>query len=309
MIRVHMASLWMFRMMTPGMVYRITHLPPFIALKLDPSASTYVKLKQDSKVAIQKIRDNPNANDLRKENRTVFYDMLHPTDDDGNPIPAKSLDDLSDEAYGLTVASSDTTGNGVHATLLGILSNPDVHEKLKGVLKREFPTADDKMTWTKLERIPYLVACIKEGLRISSGVMGRMPRIVEEPNFQVLGYHIPPGFSVTVSNYMMLRHESIYENPHDYNPSRWLDANGNLHTDLDKYFVPFGKDSRHCIGMYLAQSELYLCVANLIRRFDLQISEDSDHHSVRDLDYIDCFVSLAKDVDKWSLKVFVTPTE
>ncbi|KAJ6261390.1 Cytochrome P450 monooxygenase [Drechslerella dactyloides] len=309
MIRVHMASLWLFRMMTPSMVYRITHLPPFIALKLDPSASTYVKLKQDSKVAIKKIRDDPKADDLRKENRTVFYDMLHPHDDEGNPIPPKSLDDLSDEAYGLTVASSDTTGNGVHATLLGILSSPDVYAKLKDELRKAFPTPESKITWTKLEKIPYMVACIKEGLRISCGVIGRMPRIVEEPNFQVLGHHIPRGFSVTTSNYMMLRNPAIYEDPHDYKPGRWLDEDGNLHTHFDKYFVPFGKDSRHCIGMYLAQSELYLSVAHIVRRFDMKIAEDSHHQSVRDLDYIDCFVSMARDVDKASLKVFVTPSD
>jgi len=46
---------------------------------------------------------------------------------------------------------------------------------------------------------------------------------------------------------MMHRNEDIFPNAGKFDPSRWLyPVTARM---LDKYFVPFGKDSRRCLGM------------------------------------------------------------
>jgi cytochrome P450 len=40
---------------------------------------------------------------------------------------------------------------------------------------------------------------------------------------------------------------------------------------LSRHFVPFCRGSRQCIGMNLAYAELYLTVATIFSRFDLEL--------------------------------------
>ena len=47
---------------------------------------------------------------------------------------------------------------------------------------------------------------------------------------------------------------SILPDTHDFKPERWLAQEGQLKSDLDRYFVAFGKGVRMCQGMKLADS-------------------------------------------------------
>jgi len=70
-------------------------------------------------------------------------------------------------------------------------------------------------------------------------------------------------------------------------PERWLDQAGEGKTTsrLDKYIVAFGKGSRNCIGMHLAYAQLYMSLAAMVQRYDLEMYEtdDSDATPTRDL--------------------------
>jgi cytochrome P450 len=67
---------------------------------------------------------------------------------------------------------------------------------------------------------------------------------------------------------------TIYPEPAKFNPERWMDANDRKR--LEVYHVPFSCGSRSCIGKDLAMVELYLAVANLFRRFDMNVFETSE---------------------------------
>lgn len=47
---------------------------------------------------------------------------------------------------------------------------------------------------------------------------------------------------------------TIFPDPHDFKPERWLAQGGQLRSDLDRFFVAFGKGARMCQGMKLAAS-------------------------------------------------------
>jgi len=117
-----------------------------------------------------------------------------------------------------------------------------------------------------LEGLPYLTACIQEGLRLSYGVSTRLARISPDSvmifNDGKKDWHIPPGTPTSMTSYLMHHNQTIFPSSHEYIPQRWLD-----NPRLDKYLASFTKGTRQCVGMNLAYAELYTCLASIFRRY------------------------------------------
>ncbi|KAI8228697.1 hypothetical protein K4K54_002034 [Colletotrichum sp. SAR 10_86] len=171
-----------------------------------------------------------------------------------HPIVLENLTSLSDvalvgESLDLLVAGSDTSATSVTTALLEILRNPAIEKRLVEELDAAIPDKNDLPPLQTLEKIEYLTACVKEGIRLASAVPSRLPRIVphnlSEP-LVVDGKIVPPGTIVSMSAHTM--HSSVDLWGPDarlFNPNRWLgsDAKG-----LDQYQVAFSKGARMCIG-------------------------------------------------------------
>jgi cytochrome P450 len=63
---------------------------------------------------------------------------------------------------------------------------------------------------------------------------------------------------------------SIFPQPERFNPDRWLGE-----ARLDRYLVSFGKGTRICLGINLAYAEMFLTIAAIFRRLDLEMYETS----------------------------------
>jgi cytochrome P450 len=80
---------------------------------------------------------------------------------------------------------------------------------------------------------------------------------------------------------------SIFEQPTQFRPDRWLAENPD-HSRINKFHVPFGRGSRMCIGLNLAMAEHYLVLGSMFRRFDVDLYETTRE---RDVDTAqDCFL-------------------
>jgi cytochrome P450 len=77
-----------------------------------------------------------------------------------------------------------------------------------------------------------------------------------------------------MSSYLMHHSPSIFPKSHTFDPDRWLNkdqtANGK---PLSRYLVSFSKGTRMCVGLHLAWAELYIGLANVFRRVDLELFE------------------------------------
>ena len=92
-----------------------------------------------------------------------------------------------------------------------------------------------------------------------------------------------------MTNQDVLFDPEIFPEPCIFNPDRWLEAAAQGKR-LDRYLVTFAKGNRHCLGINLAQSEMYLGVAAMVSRFDMDLY---DFDQARDLDIVrDCFIGL-----------------
>ncbi|KAJ0349027.1 hypothetical protein KNSL1_005073 [Colletotrichum chrysophilum] len=80
----------------------------------------------------------------------------------------------------------------------------------------------------------------------------------------------------TVSQAIRTIHDNpdIFPEPQRFIPERWLGENG---WELEKWFVPFSKGTRACIGLNVAYMEMYLCLANLFTRFNMSLYKTDDN--------------------------------
>lgn len=168
-----------------------------------------------------------------------------------------------------------------------LIDNPDILKKLRIELQTAMPTIDSDVTWSQLEQLPYLTAVLNEGLRITSSVMTRLPRIAPDEALQYHSWSIPAGTPVSMSYYFIHYDPNIYPEPHKFDPDRWIRAQEQGQR-LDKYLVPFSKGSRNCLGLNMAWAELYLTTAIVFRRFDMELYQTgkADIEIARD-----CFVT------------------
>lgn len=73
----------------------------------------------------------------------------------------------------------------------------------------------------------------------------------------------------------MHTNDVVFGEPDVFRPERWLnDARGpDGIKPLTNYLTVFGKGSRMCVGLNLAYAEIYIGLATLFRRHDLELYE------------------------------------
>lgn len=100
-------------------------------------------------------------------------------------------------------------------------------------------------------------------------VSGRLPRIDTTDAVTYKEYTFPPGTVISMSlRYMHLDPEAHPE-PLTYNPDRFL--NPAIREQTEKYFAPFNKGSRSCVGRELAMLEMKMTLALLVHRFKFEM--------------------------------------
>ncbi|KAF8892398.1 cytochrome P450 monooxygenase pc-bph [Mucidula mucida] len=184
-------------------------------------------------------------------------------DEHGNPM---GREELTAEALTLLIAGSDTTSNSTCAILHYLSNNRAAHLKLQAELD-EHLAPNDIATSDEVKALPYLQACINEGLRLHSTSALGLPRVVPEGGMTVLGAFFPAGTVVSVPSYTIHRDEEIWgADVEAFRPERWFDEERK--DRMARTFNPFSVGPRACVGRNLAMMELQMIVATLVKRFD-----------------------------------------
>ncbi|XP_050331965.1 probable cytochrome P450 12e1, mitochondrial [Bactrocera neohumeralis] len=190
-------------------------------------------------------------------------------------------------ALDMMMGGVDTTSSTLTGILFCIAKNPDKQQKLFEELKSILPNKDSRLTIENMQNLPYLRACIKEGMRYHPIIVGTMRRL---PNDVVLsGYRIPAGTDVSVSSNLLLRNEKFVVEPNKYIPERWLrnDTEGNKYQLNNPFlFLPFGFGPRSCVGKRIVDLELEVTVARLVRNFMIEFNYSTDNAFIQKLVFI-----------------------
>jgi len=184
--------------------------------------------------------------------------LMTATDDTGQPMTDQ---ELRDELTTLMFAGHETTATAMAWALYWIHHTPGVREKLLAELNQ----IDDSDPM-QIVRSPYLSAVCNETLRIHPVGMLTFPRVVQEPT-ELLGYPLQPGTTLVGCIYLTHQREDLYPDHTQFKPERFLERQ---YTPYE--FLPFGAGARRCIGEALAQFELKLAIATILRHYTLELA-------------------------------------
>ncbi len=222
------------------------------------------------------------SEDRYEERRTVLHEIyeadLHASE--------HSISRLAQEAQALFGAGTETTGNTLSVTTFYLLADPSKVERLKKELLGLSEDLSLLFTQDDLQKLPYLGAVVSEGLRMSPGASGRLPRVNPNAAMAYQSYILPAGTAISTSIPDVHFDEHIFPNAHQFKPERWLDGGGKA---LEKYLVPFGKGPRSCVGMTLALAELYMVIGNVFRAFDMQLVDTTEEDMTMAHDFFSPF--------------------
>lgn len=181
-----------------------------------------------------------------------------------------SAGSLYEETQALMFAGADTTGNTLMLGTFHLLKSPELYQKLKEELRSAWPDLAEQPPLRELEQLPYLDAVIKESLRMSSGVVSGLLRVVPKGGATIAGHYVAAGAIVSCGSTFVHYNSEIFPSPDEFQPERWLQ-----NASLDQWLVAFSKGPRSCLGINLAWLELRLSFAHFFRRFDMELEASS----------------------------------
>ncbi|KAL3464472.1 cytochrome P450 [Aspergillus heterothallicus] len=235
--------------------------------KLNPPAFALASQKRDLYLRAAEALKNADASHGKKGDNLI--NTLAATT---MPQHMRSPERLMNEGFALIIGGTETTARTLAVGAWHIYDRADIREKLRAELKTVMPLPETRPRWNQLERLPYLSGIVNESLRLSTGIANRSARVAPTETLVYNGYRIPPGTPVSETHCHILMHPEIFPNPEEFDPERWsrAAAKGNR---LDKYLVNFSKGTRMCVGLNLAYAELFLVIATMVRRFDMELYE------------------------------------
>jgi cytochrome P450 len=244
---------------------------------------------------IQAILDSKiDDSDKMADHPTIFHELLS----SNVPQAEKSFDRLVDEGETMVGAGTIPSALVLASTSFHILANPEVLHKLKTELTSAIPDPGT-LSLQKLEQLPYLSAVVTEGLRISNSLSARLPRASPDSPITFREWQIPPGTPVSMTPLFIHDDPRIFPEPREFRPDRWLQ--GSSKEGSDRYFLPFAKGTRACLGINLAYAELYLPLAAMFRQFDMELYETTRE----DVDVVHDFFDGFPRLDSKGVRVLV----
>ena len=226
---------WFVKMTQPDVLpvvgLRKVSFPPPVMQKGDGTDGG-----QDLARRIREIREGKNTNYKDVIHPTIFHELLN------SDLPEEEKRDarLGDEAQLIIAAGLITTSWALTVASFHLIKNPGtaagIREEVRGVAR--------PWDWRKLEKLPFLNASVHEAIRLSHGITTRDPRLAPDDEIKYGDWVIPKNTPVSMTTVDVLMNEDIFPEPKRFVPERWLE-----NPDLVRYFVPFGKGSRQCLGI------------------------------------------------------------
>ena len=121
-------------------------------------------------------------------------------------------------------------------------------------------------------QLHYLKMCVKESMRLIP-TAPTVSRVVTGGR-TLGGVCIPDGTRVIADLYGVGRDERFWEDPLEFKPDRWVDRKGRNAFSS----IPFGVGPRMCIGRRIAEIEIQLLTAQLIRRCCIKLEQEPVKH-------------------------------
>uniref|UniRef100_A0A673CA47 Cytochrome P450, family 1, subfamily C, polypeptide 1 n=1 Tax=Sphaeramia orbicularis TaxID=375764 RepID=A0A673CA47_9TELE len=174
-------------------------------------------------------------------------------------------------------AGQDTVSTLMQWMLLLLVKYPDVQAKLHNLIDKvvgpdRLPSTEDRRS------LAYLDAFIYETMRFTSFVPVTIPHSTTS-DVTIEGLHIPKDTVVFINQWSVNHDPLKWKDPHIFDPTRFLDENGDLDKDITNNVMIFSTGKRRCIGNQIAKVEAFLFIAILLHQCSFE-NNPSEHISL-----------------------------
>ncbi|EPS99958.1 hypothetical protein FOMPIDRAFT_1123474 [Fomitopsis schrenkii] len=178
--------------------------------------------------------------------------------------------DIRYAAGTLYAAGSDTTNAVLQTFFLAMVLHPNVLKTAQEEIDRavgsdRLPTLEDR------PNLPYIECILKETYRWHPALpLGVPHHLTEDDEYE--GYYLPKDTPVVTNLWAMARDENMYDNPDEFRPERFLEANPEIE---DPRNIVFGYGRRLCPGRLFADTTLFLAISGIAATLDIRKARDS----------------------------------
>lgn len=259
--------------MTPGIAMFFSAFPSLLCL---PSWLPGMRVKRVAPLAKELVADileTPFAHTERgmatkSVSSCMVYDHLLALDESASDSAwqKKAIKESAATALG---AGTETITIVLMNFILAMTLHPQVQERAHDLIEsvvgaNRLPTFQDRSS------LPYIDAILRECMRWRPVFpFAIMHTAVESDVYN--GYYIPKGATITPNVWMMCHNEEKYKNAPEFNPDRFLNADGTLTDDTVNIVWGFGR--RVCPGRHLSEASLWSSMACLLAIFKFSKAE------------------------------------
>lgn len=229
----------------------------------------------------------------REDMPADFLDKLMDWEEDGQ---AKGINRYNVFMMGQSniVAGSDTTSVSLASILYHLITSPEAMSKLRKEVEgaaAEGKADDNRVSWVTSQEMPYLQACIKEGLRMHPATGLPLWRVVPDGGSEVCGQFFRAGNEVGINTWVAQYDKDVWgDDAETFRPERWIEAeqdSGKTMRRMEEHFLAvglsesilrasanatqFGSGSRTCIGRHISYLEMAKLIPRLVQTFDFEL--------------------------------------
>ncbi|KAF2172859.1 hypothetical protein M409DRAFT_16813 [Zasmidium cellare ATCC 36951] len=179
--------------------------------------------------------------------------------------------ELRNQTLAILIAGRDTTAGLLGWSFERLALHPDVFDKLRAAILRDFPPGGEPITFAKLKACRYLQHFLNEVLRLHPNVPINNRTTTRPTTLPVGGgptqtspIALPANRTVTFSVYLLHRRTDLWgPDALDFRPERW--GEGKIPA---WQFLPFSGGPRICLGQQFALTEAGYVLVRMLQRFE-----------------------------------------
>ena len=174
---------------------------------------------------------------------------------------------LRDQVVTFLIAGHETTALSTTYTQALMSWHPEVREKVRAEAREVI--GDDEPGYEHAQRLTYTGQVFTEALRLYPPAWAVIRQA--DGDLSLGGYRIEDGSIVFMPQWSVHRDERYFENPRQFDPSRWDDRSPG---DKGPYFA-FASGPHACIGRGFAINGAKVSLATLTKDFDVDAPRDA----------------------------------
>lgn len=146
----------------PSMLAMLRLMPRWLLAYTSPKALLILDMERQTAGWTHELLDSDPEEVKKRKYKVVLWEVAHC---ESLPPSEKSFERLAIDGSNLLSAGFETTGTALSHLTYGVLNNPAIHKKLLKELEEAIPDPDNMPNFQALEKLPYLHAVVREGIR------------------------------------------------------------------------------------------------------------------------------------------------